>query len=87
MNYHFLMRPTHSIVEITTNDNRKVAWSSETCNMIPIDKIAKLPKSMADLTTQILALIFHIVMATLAIIMNRANPEDLNEYQYRWIEF
>ena len=68
-------------------DTRKIAWSNETCNMIPIDKIAKLPKSMADLTTQILALIFHIVMATLAIIMNRLNPEDLNEYHYRWIAY
>ena len=68
-------------------DKRIIAWSNETCNMVPIDKITKLPKSMADLTTQILCLIFHIAMATLAIIMNRANPEDLNEYRYRWIAY
>ena len=42
---------------------------------------------MADLTTQLLCLVVHVVMAILIIFMNRKDPAELNEYRYRWIVY
>ena len=69
------------------NRNRILAWTSDICSFAPMDKMSLLPKSMADLTTQILALTVHVVMAILLIIMNGIEPIDLNKYRYRWIVY
>ena len=69
------------------SSGRIQAWSNETCQVTPLDKFSRLPKSMADLTTQLLCLTVHVVMATLIIVMNSKHPLELNEYRYRWIVY
>ena len=69
------------------NRRRFMAWTNEICTVAPIDKVSRLPKSMADLTTQILALTVHVVIAVLLIVMNGIEPVELNEYRYRWIVY
>ena len=49
--------------------------------------VPNLPKSMADLTTQLLAFTFIIVLGTLTILMNRTDPIQLNEYENRWLVY
>ena len=66
---------------------RNTAWSNDAGCWGPVDKLSNLPKSMADLTTQILCLIAHIIMAILVRVMNQMEPSNLNEYEHRWIVY
>ena len=49
--------------------------------------VPNMPKSMADLTTQLLTLTFIIILGTLTILMNRTDPIKLNEYENRWLVY
>ena len=61
---------------------RNVAWESENQ-----PRGSGLPKSMADLTTQILCLIFQVTFVVVNVTMNGINPEDLNRYENRWLAY
>ena len=69
------------------NADQKMAWSNETCHLTPVDKFSRMPKSMADLTTQISALGVHVIMAILVLVMNQTEPIKLNDYSKRWIVY
>ena len=69
------------------NADQKMAWANETCHLTPVDKFSRMPKSMADLTTQISALGVHVIMAILILIMNQTEPIKLNDYSKRWIVY
>ena len=69
------------------NADQKMAWSDETCHLTPVDTFSRMPKSMADLTTQISALGVHVIMAILILVMNQTEPIKLNDYSKRWIVY
>ena len=63
-----------------------VAWIGNDAKQ---KKIANLPKSMADLTTQLLCLLFLFVpYIIVAVAFNRIKKvENLNEYENRWLPY
>ena len=67
--------------------NINVGPENKSNSVAPKDRMARLPKSMADLTTQILALAVNGAQGILIIVMNGIEPVDLNKYQYRWIVY
>ena len=70
-------------IKPSQNDTSIVAWSNPNARKI----ISNVPKSMADLTTQILCLLF--LMANLAMIVarNRIDKTELNKYENRWMTY
>ena len=49
--------------------------------------ITNVPKSMVDLTTQILIIIFQISFVVMVMVMNQVKPIDLNKYENRWMVY
>ena len=49
--------------------------------------ITNVPKSMADLTTQILIIIFQVSFVVMVMVMNQVKPIDLNKYENRWMVY
>ena len=70
-------------IKPSQNDTSIVAWSNPNARKI----ISNVPKSMADLTTQILCLLF--LMANLAMIVarDRIDKTELNNYENRWLTY
>ena len=61
---------------------RSVSWCNDG------NKVnSNLFKSMADLTTQMLCLVFLVIAAIVSNIMNRTEPVKLNEYPNRWLAY
>jgi hypothetical protein len=50
-------------------------------------KASNLPKSMADLTTQILCLIFALICSIVNIVITGKTPDEFNEYRNRWLPY
>ena len=63
---------------------QNLAWSNTDNER---KKISSLPKSMSDLTTQILCFIFHVIFVIVCIAMNRIEPINLNERKNRWLAY
>ena len=49
--------------------------------------VSRLPKSMADLTTQILCLIFLVGQVFVIVAMNQLKPLELNKHENRWMAY
>ena len=65
------------------NGTPSIAWfNSNTRNII-----SNAPKSMADLTTQILCLSFLISNVAMIVARNRIDKMDLNKYENRWLTY
>ena len=64
---------------------RRLAWVNSQQNRA--SKFSNMPKSMADLTTQLLCLTFLLVAIIIHFMMNKTDPADLNKYQNRWIVY
>ena len=73
----------------TSKRQRNIAWPSndEKQNTISLRRHGNIPKSMADLTTQILSLTFFGFIGITTAVMNWTIPEELNEYQNRWLAY
>ena len=70
-------------IKPSTNGTQSVAWSTpNTRNMI-----SNIPKSMADLTTQILFLLFLVSNGAVILARNRIDKMDLNKYENRWMTY
>ena len=67
------------------DQRRKVAW--EDCEASSVRRTSRLPKSMADLTTQMLCLIFLVGVAVLNMAINDKKPVELNQYENRWLVY
>ena len=50
-------------------------------------KSSIVPRSMADLLTQLLCLTLLVVVCSVDIAMNKTDPADLNKYQNRWLVY
>ena len=71
-------------MDITQRDGerRTVTWEDARNK-----QASNLPKSMADLTTQILCLIFALLVSIVQMVMAGKTPDELNEYQNRWLVY
>jgi len=71
-------------LDTTQNDGerRDIAWNENKHK-----RASNLPKSMADLTTQILGLIFALIYAIVNIVVNQKDPEEFNQNQNRWLAY
>ena len=70
-------------IKPSTNGTPSVAWSTpNTRNMI-----SNIPKSMADLTTQILFLLFLVSNGAVIVARNQIDKMDLNKYENRWMTY
>ena len=49
--------------------------------------LRNVPKSMADLTTQILCLLLNLTFVAVHLAINRIEPKDLNAYEHRWLAY
>ena len=63
-------------------ERKKVTWEDDKNK-----RASNLPKSMADLTTQILCLIFALLVSIVNMVMSGKTPDELNEYQNRWLAY
>ena len=50
-------------------------------------KVRNVPKSMADLTTQVLCLTQNLTFVVVHLAINRIEPMDLNAYENRWLGY
>lgn len=64
---------------------RKVAWEDSESNSVR--RASSLPKSMADLTTQMLCQTFLVVVSIVHTVMNNKKPGELNQYENRWLAY
>ena len=64
---------------------RNVAWGGNEDNSGT--RSSTLPKSMADLTTQMLCLTFLVVVSIVTTVMNGTDPDELNQYGNRWLAY
>ena len=73
----------------THEQQRKVAWESNGKQQNPsmLRRDRNIPKSMADLTFQILCLAFFGFIGISTAVMNWTKPAELNEYQNRWLAY
>jgi hypothetical protein len=62
--------------------HQRIAWNNDNQT-----NGSNIPKSMADLTTQSLCLIFQVIFAIVNIAMNRIEPLKLNEPENRWLAY
>jgi hypothetical protein len=89
------MTPTIELGRMDIPDNgtyenqRKVAWApnDKQINTSMLRRDRNIPKSMADLTTQILCLSFFVIIGITHKVMNWTKPSGLNEYQNRWLAY
>ena len=65
------------------NDVPHIAWAD------PDKRNTKsnVPKSMIDLTTQILVLIFQVTFGAMVLVRYGIEPLDLNKYENRWLTY
>ena len=61
---------------------RNLAWQNDNQR-----NLRNIPKSMADLTTQTLCLIFQITFVVVNVAMNRIEPMELNQSENRWLAY
>jgi hypothetical protein len=61
---------------------RKLGWGNE-----EQQTVSRMPKSMADLTTQILCLMFAVSQVFVITAMNQLKPLELNNYENRWMAY
>ena len=64
---------------------RKVAWGDNQDNSGT--RSSTLPKSMADLTTQMLCLTYLVVIVVVTMVMNGTEPAELNKFENRWLAY
>ena len=50
-------------------------------------RASNIPRSMIDLTTQILFVLLNIVFVVITVVMSQINPSELNEYTNRWLAY
>ena len=75
-------------VPTSENENsreRRVAWEDR--QEVPVRRSSSIPKSMADLTTQMLCFVYLVVVVIVHSVMDRTNPVELNQYQNRWLAY
>ena len=70
-------------IKPSTNGAPCVAWTNSNTRNI----ISNVPKSMADLTTQILCLSFLMSNVAMIVARNRIDKIDLNKYENRWMTY
>ena len=64
---------------------RKVAWEDNESNSVR--RASSLPKSMADLTTQMQCQTDLVVVSIVHMVMNNKMPIELNQYENRWLAY
>jgi hypothetical protein len=71
-------------LDTTQNDNerRQVAWNDNTHQ-----RVSNLRKSMIDLTSHTLCLIFPLIYAIVVMVVSRKDPDEFNQYQNRWFAY
>ena len=50
-------------------------------------RASNIPRSMIDLTTQILFVLLNIVFVVITVVMSQMNPSELNKYTNRWLAY
>ena len=64
------------------NSDRRIAWQDNQPK-----QPRNVPKSIADLTTQVCCLIITTLSAIIHVVMNQLEPEELNNYGNRWLTY
>ena len=70
-------------IKPSKNGTSMVAWSNPNARKI----ISNVPKSMADLTTQILCLLFLMANLTMIVARDRIDKTELNKDENRWMTY
>ena len=65
------------------NDVPHIAWAAPNQRNVK----SNVPKSMIDLTTQILVLIFQVTFGAMVLFRYGIEPLDLNKYENRWLTY
>ena len=50
-------------------------------------RISNIPRSMIDLTTQVLFVLYNIINVIIIVEMNKIEPSKLNEFENRWLAY